>query len=115
MNIIDGEESCIELQSEISSRERLDIGQPDFNYRLFERHGLSKLFCDYYGIFNSRLFNTDGGNRLRRAELRTLTRAQFIMDGIFRLVYGRRVVSIPRMSPYLIYIGRKTVSGTTGQ
>ena len=74
---------------------------------LFENDSLKKVFCDYYGIFSSYLFNTPEGSSFSRFLLFFCRAFQRILNPILRILSERVNLNSRFFSPYLLYIGIK--------
>jgi len=77
--------------------------------KLFNKKGLSTLFCDYYGTFNFGLFNTERNSPMRFA-LPFCNISQLILNVVFRLFFKNRGAESRIFSPYLIFIGKKKIN-----
>ena len=75
---------------------------------LFERQDLEKLFCDYYGTFSFYLF-TAGQSAIRQHLLRACHRVQPLLNLSMRSLFRDKGAETGVFSPFLLYIGRKSV------
>jgi 2-polyprenyl-3-methyl-5-hydroxy-6-metoxy-1,4-benzoquinol methylase len=83
-------------------------------FKLFDRAGLSPLFCDYYGTFNFGLFNTAPRSPMVRV-LNTCMKAQLVLNATFRLFFPGGGLESRMFSPSLIYIGVKRGEGISAE
>lgn len=101
--------------SSLSDSERLDMHNLDIMSKqtfseLFDRRGLSALYCDYCGTLRLSLLASSDKFLLRLA-LSACHRLQVLLNPIFRLVLRDKGFESMRFSPFLLYIGLKTVEG----
>lgn len=73
----------------------------------FTDQGLSALRCGYYGTFSFGVFSTTHKSALRNWTFWCCSRAQSILNMLFRIVFRAHGAETAFASPYLIYIGRK--------
>ena len=74
--------------------------------QLFERKNIQSLFCDYYGTFSFSLFNARSCSPVYIL-LVFCWCLQWILNGVFKLLFGDKGKESSYFSPYLIFIGRK--------
>lgn len=75
---------------------------------LFSDLPLCARYCDYFGVFDFGLFNTPPADP-RRFLLTCGMRIQRLLNLAYYAKYGRRVIRSPRWSPYLLYIGTRSI------
>jgi SAM-dependent methyltransferase len=92
---------------ELISTHNLDIMRKQRFARLFQKPGLSPLFCAYYGTFNFYLFLTGKYSRLRFI-LTLFSKLQPVLNLLFRVVLKDRGLESRFFSPALLFIGKKT-------
>jgi SAM-dependent methyltransferase len=73
--------------------------------KLFDESKLTKLYCNYFGVFNFGLFNVKEGS-LKRHLLFLCIAFQIILNFLFRILFKRKSIESRFFSPYLIYIGK---------
>jgi SAM-dependent methyltransferase len=95
------------LDEEAIPRHNIEIMRKKVYASLFERKDLQPLFCDYYGTFSFYLY-TAGKSQLQRRALRTAYKLQPMLNLGFRTFLGSRGLESGALSPFLLYIGRKT-------
>jgi 2-polyprenyl-3-methyl-5-hydroxy-6-metoxy-1,4-benzoquinol methylase len=93
-------------------RHNLTIMRKAAYCELFDRKDLNRLFCDYYGTFTFYLY-TAGQSPVRRYLLRICHRIQPLLNLAMRSVLGRNGAETALLSPFLLYIGRKSDSAVT--
>jgi SAM-dependent methyltransferase len=91
---------------EVVAMHNLDIMARDRFAALFPGDQVEPLFCDYFGTFSFYLFNTRPGS-LMRLPLAACTRAQLLLNALFRLVLKDRGGDSPWFSPNLLFVGVK--------
>lgn len=74
---------------------------------LFDKQGLSTLFCNYYGTFNFGLFNTKKGT-FQSLALSVCMKLQLFLNIALRLLLKEKGAESQSFSPCLMFIGRKT-------
>jgi len=85
----------------------LNIMHPDRFSALFNNAGVSSVFCGYYGTFNFGLYNARGFWKMLL--LKCCNIFQLILNVLFRIFFARKGFENKNTSPYLIFIGRKSV------
>ncbi len=87
------------------SRHNIRIMRKKTFLKLYDKKTLSPLFCDYFGIFNFRLFGTK--NTLKKAILGFLNRIQLALNFVFRILFNDKRMGNELFSPFLMFIGIK--------
>ena len=98
------------FNKEIIEIHNLEIMDDKKFEKLFDMEGLTKLYCDYYGVFTFRLFNTEG--LLKRYLLFLCFAFQIGLNFLFRMLFRGKSIENRFLSPYLIYIGKKNNTKT---
>jgi SAM-dependent methyltransferase len=73
---------------------------------LFNNGDIEPIFCGYYGTFNFGLYNAKGWWKSLLLKLCNIF--QLILNMFLRLFLGRKGSENKNLSPYLLFIGRKT-------
>ncbi|MFX1579726.1 MAG: class I SAM-dependent methyltransferase [Promethearchaeota archaeon] len=73
---------------------------------LFQSLEVIPITCGYYGTFNFGVVQVERG-KLKRSIMRVGQLFQVILNGVFRLVFGKQGRESSYMSPYLLFVGVK--------
>jgi len=84
----------------------LDIMDINEFKKLFNKKKLTSFFCGYYGIVDFALFITKR-NLFIKGLLIFLKINQLFLDLIFKIIFPKKIIQIPNLSPSLIFIGKK--------
>ncbi len=76
---------------------------------LFQRAELHPQYCNYYGMFKSYVCGAAQLSGVKKAAMKGLITGQLLLNLLFRCVFGKRGAESHAFSPYLIYIGTKTL------
>jgi O-antigen/teichoic acid export membrane protein/GT2 family glycosyltransferase/2-polyprenyl-3-methyl-5-hydroxy-6-metoxy-1,4-benzoquinol methylase len=95
------------FHKELIPLHNLSIMQKQEFMKLFDKQGVSTLFCDYYGTFNFGLFNSKRGT-LRALALGFCMKLQLIINIALRLLFKEKGAESKFFSPALMFVGMKT-------
>jgi 2-polyprenyl-3-methyl-5-hydroxy-6-metoxy-1,4-benzoquinol methylase len=95
------------FHKEVIPLHNIEIMRKQAFTNLFKRNDLEPLFCDHYGTFSFYLF-TSGLSRLPQYALKTGQKVQPLLNLAFRTFLRDKGAESGILSPYLLYIGRKT-------
>lgn len=84
----------------------LSIMHRDEFCKLFSRHDVVPLLCDYFGTFSFGIFGARPSS-MRRLLLMICGKLQRLLNAAFRVFFGARGAESRYFSPYLIFVGAK--------
>lgn len=94
------------FNKEILAIHNLHIMNKECFVSLFDTATADPLFCGYYGTFNFGLYNAKGWWKYVLLKLCNIF--QLLLNIFFRIFLGRKGYENKNISPYLLFIGRKS-------